>query len=312
LCRGLSFIGPFVPSTAQGRDFPLKGKIGIYIDIIELLLALNSIALKIPFVKYHGAGNDFIMIDDREGTIGPLLTTEWIARACHRHFGIGADGMILVQEGEDEAGFFMKYFNSDGWTSSFCGNGGRCFAAFTEDLEIHGGAFEFLGTDGWHFSQRDRNNEISLSMTDVHTIDKLDDKNFVLDTGSPHLVLFTDQLENIEVKLKGRQIRNSTPFKEKGINVNFVEILAPGEIKIRTYERGVEDETLACGTGVVASAIAAAFSTDTNNHSWLVHARGGDLHVDFKHEGDQHFTNVRLTGPAVESFRGEIDLLPTS
>jgi diaminopimelate epimerase len=308
LCFGLSFICPFVPSATQGWDFPLKGKIGIYIDIIELLLPLNYNALKIPFVKYHGAGNDFIMIDDREGKFGPLLTTEWIARACHRHFGVGADGMILVQEGEDEAGFFMKYYNSDGLTSSFCGNGGRCFAAFTEDLEIHGGAFEFLGTDGWHFSQRDQNNEISLSMTDVSTIDKLDEKTFVLNTGSPHLVLFTDQIENLEVKLKGREIRNSGPFKEKGINVNFVQFISPSEIKIRTYERGVEDETLACGTGVVASAIASAFSEDSNIHTWLVHAQGGDLHVDFKHEGGHAFTNVKLTGPAVESFRGEIEI----
>jgi diaminopimelate epimerase len=263
---------------------------------------------KIPFVKYHGAGNDFIMIDDRDGSIGSLLTTDWIARACHRHFGIGADGMILLQEGREGADFFMKYYNSDGWTSSFCGNGGRCIAAFAEALEIHSGACEFLGTDGLHFAQRDRHGEISLSMTDVHTIEKLDDRNFVLDTGSPHLVVFTNQIEEMEVKWKGREIRNSPPFKEHGINVNFVEILAPGEIKLRTYERGVEDETLACGTGVVASAIASAFSTDSHIHSWIVHARGGDLHVDFKHEVGQVFTNVRLTGPAVESFRGEIDL----
>ena len=247
------------------------------------------------------------MIDDREGTIGPLLSTEWIARACHRHFGIGADGMILVQEGEDEAGFFMKYFNSDGWTSSFCGNGGRCFAAFTEDLEIHGGAFEFLGTDGWHFSQRDRNNEISLSMTDVHTIDKLDDKNFVLDTGSPHLVLFTDQLENIEVKLKGRQIRNSTPFKEKGINVNFVEILAPGEIKIRTYERGVEDETLSCGTGVTAAALV-CWHNDNGFNEVEVNTSGGKLSVEYDKHNDEGFSNIWLCGPAEKVFEGSIDI----
>jgi len=263
--------------------------------------------MRIPFVKYHGAGNDFIMIDDRDGNIGPMLTTDWIARACHRHFGIGADGMILLQKGEDEAGFFMKYYNSDGWTSSFCGNGGRCFAAFTEDLGVHAGALEFLGTDGWHFSQRDRNGEISLSMTDVNEIEKRDD-NFILNTGSPHLVFFTNLIEEMEVKLKGREIRNSPPFKEQGINVNFVEIITPGEIKLRTYERGVEDETLACGTGVVASAIASAYSTNSPINSWIVHARGGDLHVDFKHEGGQSFSNVRLTGPAVESFRGEIEI----
>lgn len=264
--------------------------------------------MKIPFVKYHGAGNDFIMIDDREGIVAPLLTTDWIAKACHRHYGIGADGMILIEVGNDGLEFFMKYFNSDGLTSSFCGNGGRCYTAFAEDLGLHAGAFEFLGSDGTHFGQRDRNGEISLSMKDVHEIEKMGERTFVLNTGSPHLVIFTDLIEEMEVKLKGRELRNSPPFREQGINVNFVEILAPGEIKLRTYERGVEDETLACGTGVVASAIASAFSMHTNIHSWLVHARGGDLHVDFKHEGDQRFTNVRLTGPAVESYRGEIML----
>lgn len=266
--------------------------------------------MKIPFAKYHGAGNDFIMIDDRDGNLAPLLTTDWIARTCHRHFGIGADGMILVQTGRDGIEFFMKYFNSDGLTSSFCGNGGRCFAAFSEALGLHAGAFEFLGSDGTHFAQRDRNGEISLSMKDVHEIEKMGERTFVLNTGSPHLVIFTDLMEEMEVKLKGREIRNSPPFKEEGINVNFVEILAPGEIKLRTYERGVEDETLACGTGVVASAIASAFSMHTDVHSWLVRARGGDLHVDFKHEGEQLYTNVRLTGPAVESFKGEILLPP--
>jgi len=264
--------------------------------------------MKVPFVKYHGAGNDFIMIDDRDGKIGPLLTTDWIARACHRHFGIGADGMILLQESKEGADFFMKYYNADGWTSSFCGNGGRCIAAYAQALGLHTGACEFLGTDGFHFAQRDRNDDISLTMADISAIEQLGERTFVLDTGSPHLVIFTDLIDDMEVKLKGRELRNSPPFKEQGINVNFVEIMAPGEIKLRTYERGVEDETLACGTGVVASAVAAAFSTQSAVHSWLVHARGGDLHVDFKHEEGEEYANVRLTGPAVESFRGEIEL----
>ncbi len=264
--------------------------------------------LKIPFVKYHGAGNDFIMIDDRAGSIAPLLTTVWIAKACHRHFGIGADGMILLEKGRDGVDFFMRYYNSDGWTSSFCGNGGRCIAAFAQALGIHTGACEFSGTDGLHFAQRTRNGEISLSMSDVKVVEEFEERAFLLNTGSPHLVLITDHIEAVEVKLKGREIRNSPPFKEQGINVNFVEVLSDGEIKLRTYERGVEDETLACGTGVVAAAIASAFSTGSHMDSWLIHAQGGDLHVDFKHEGGQVFTNVRLTGPAVESFRGEIEI----
>ena len=264
--------------------------------------------MKIPFVKYHGAGNDFIMIDDREGTVTPLLTTEWVARTCHRHFGVGADGMILIQVGRDGLEFFMKYFNSDGLTSSFCGNGGRCFAAFTEALGLHAGAFEFLGSDGTHFAQRDRTGEISLSMKDVHEIEKTGERTFVLNTGSPHLVIFTDLIEEMEVKLKGREIRNSPPFKEHGINVNFVEILGPSEIRIRTYERGVEDETLACGTGVVAAAISYAFKTDTNAQQCIVHAEGGTLTVEFKRNGKEIFSEVILTGPAIKVFDGVVNI----
>lgn len=264
--------------------------------------------MKIPFVKYQGAGNDFIMIDDRDGRIGPLLTKTWIERACHRHFGIGADGMILLQQGYDGADFFMKYFNSDGQTSSFCGNGGRCIAAFSKDLGLHTGGCKFLGTDGWHYVQTDRQGLISLSMADVKTIHQLNPNTFVLNTGSPHYVFFTSHIEEIDVKLLGRAIRESEAFLPDGINVNFVEILSPGHIKLRTYERGVEDETLACGTGVVASAIAAAYATQSQIQSWSVHAAGGDLQVEFRREGDEQFTEVRLIGPALESFRGEIEL----
>lgn len=264
--------------------------------------------MKIPFVKYHGAGNDFIMIDDRAGKIGPLLTTDWIARACHRHFGVGADGLILLQPGKDGADFFMKYYNSDGLTSSFCGNGGRCIAAYAGALGLHAGACKFLGTDGWHFAQMDGQGGISLSMQDVASIQTIDDNTFVLNTGSPHYVQFTNNIDVLDVRAEGRAVRRSDAYKQEGINVNFVEIIAPGEIKLRTYERGVEDETLACGTGVVASAIASCYANDPQQDQWLVHARGGDLHVRFKHEEGEVFTEVRLIGPAEEVFRGELEI----
>lgn len=264
--------------------------------------------MKIPFVKYHGAGNDFIMIDDRDGKIGPLLTTYWIATACHRHFGIGADGMILLQKDNQGADFFMKYYNADGLTSSFCGNGGRCIAAFAKSLNIHSGSCKFLGTDGWHSAHMESNGEINLSMNEVHSIETIDEHTYVLDTGSPHYVSFINSIDQLDVRQEGRAIRRSDAFLKEGINVNFVELVSPGEIKLRTYERGVEDETLACGTGVVASAIASCYASDTSQHHWLVHARGGDLHVQFSHGGGPTFTNVRLIGPAVEAFRGEIEL----
>jgi diaminopimelate epimerase len=262
----------------------------------------------VPFVKYHGAGNDFIMIDDRQGVYEKMINTGWIANACHRHFGIGADGMILLQAGKEGADFFMRYYNSDGHTSSFCGNGGRCFVAYAYHLGLHTGQCKFLGTDGWHTGYMLSPQQVSLSMKDVDAINVVDDGQFILDTGSPHFIQFSTQVEEIDVPTEGRRIRFSPAFEEKGINVNFVQPVGPGEIAIRTYERGVEDETLACGTGVVAAAIASAFATADDITDWSVHARGGKLQVTFKRLGPQSFSEVTLIGPAVPVFRGEISL----
>jgi diaminopimelate epimerase len=263
---------------------------------------------QIPFVKYHGAGNDFIMVDDRSGTLETLMPESWIAHACHRRFGIGADGLILVQPGYDGADFFMRYYNSDGRTSTFCGNGGRCIVAFAAALGMHNGSCRFLGTDGWHEGKILPNGLVRISMKDVDEVNALEDTALLLHTGSPHYVTFRKDIQSIDVFQEGRSIRNSVPFKAEGINVNFVELLGPGEISIRTYERGVEDETYACGTGVVAAAIASAFRSDIPVDSWAVHAQGGDLKVDFDRHANMHFTNVWLTGPAVPSFSGEISL----
>lgn len=263
---------------------------------------------KVSFVKYHGAGNDFILIDDRKGHWRDQISEEWVAKVCHRRFGIGADGLIILQEGKDGADFFMKYYNSDGRTSTFCGNGGRCIVSYAEALGVHQGHTKFLGTDGWHEGSIDSEGTVQLSMIDVTDILKLGDSDYQLFTGSPHYVTFVDNLEDFDVKAKGRMIRNSVPFANEGINVNFVQILGPSEIRIRTYERGVEDETMACGTGVVAAAITNAVHQNDFSGECIVHAQGGDLRVKFSRNGLHEFIAVSLIGPAVEVFRGEIEL----
>ena len=263
---------------------------------------------KIPFVKYHGAGNDFILIDDRDGKWNDLITEEWVARVCHRRFGIGADGLMLLQKSNDGSDFFMKYYNSDGRTSTFCGNGGRCIVSFADSLGIHKNEFNFLGTDGPHTATIGEDGIVTLGMIDVDRIEKLETNIFKLFTGSPHYIKFVDDVNRIDVKKEGSSIRYSEPFQKEGINVNFVQSISPQDIYIRTYERGVEDETMACGTGVVAAAIANAFHHNDFSGNCIVHASGGNLDVTFDRKGEQLFENVKLIGPAVEVFRGEINL----
>ncbi|MFZ1677902.1 MAG: diaminopimelate epimerase, partial [Saprospiraceae bacterium] len=235
----------------------------------------------IPFTKYHGAGNDFILIDDRDGQWGDKMNESWIAQVCHRRFGIGADGLILLQKSNDGADFFMKYYNSDGRQSTFCGNGGRCIVSFAAQLGIHPGNCKFLGTDGWHTGSINEKGIVYLSMTDVNEITILNSHTYTLYTGSPHYVTFVDEVESIDVQKEGKAIRNSSLFEKEGINVNFAQIIGPTEIRIRTYERGVEDETMACGTGVVASAIAFTFHTHSKAKKCTVITQGGVLNVEF-------------------------------
>ena len=262
----------------------------------------------IPFTKYHGAGNDFILIDDRNGQWGNRISEDWIAAVCHRRFGIGADGLILLQQGKDGADFFMKYYNADGRQSTFCGNGGRCIVSFASGLGIYSGKCRFLGTDGWHEGIVNPDGIVYLSMSDVNEINEIDQNTFTLYTGSPHYITFVESVKEIEVAKEGRSIRNSPPFEREGINVNFVEQVGPSEIRIRTYERGVEDETMACGTGVVASALAQAFHSKDYSGKCVIHAVGGTLTVEYKSDGFKKFTDVRLIGPAVEVFRGEVKI----
>nr|MDQ3017171.1 diaminopimelate epimerase [Bacteroidota bacterium] len=216
----------------------------------------------------------------------------------------GADGLILLQMQEEAPGYFMKYYNSDGRQSTFCGNGGRCFISFAKELGVTSGEFCFLGTDGLHSGSLNEDGLIILSMNNVDEVEMIEPNAYVLNTGSPHFVTFVDTVDEVNVFEEGRSIRNSDRFKSDGINVNFIESEGPGKIIIRTYERGVEDETFACGTGVVASAIANAVRYEDYSGVCSVQAKGGDLLVTFDRQGLHDFQNVKLIGPAEEVFEG--------
>lgn len=258
--------------------------------------------MTVHFYKYQGAGNDFVILDNRNKTYS--LTTEQINFLCDRRFGIGADGLMLLEtaEGYD---FRMVYYNADGNESTMCGNGGRCIAAFAQHLSVAGNQQSFIAIDGPHEALIRDNGIVSLQMQDIDVIEFGSDAA-ILNTGSPHYVSFDEDIDVLDIFTEGRNIRNADRFQPKGINVNFVERTASG-LRIRTYERGVEDETLACGTGVTAAAIASVGEA-TGHFEIAVSARGGDLSVQFDKTGAQTVRNVWLTGPAQAVFAGTIDL----
>jgi len=258
----------------------------------------------IRFEKYHGAGNDFVMIDSR-GLNGEMFGEELVARLCDRHYGIGGDGLILLLN-DSLTDFRMKYFNADGKEGTMCGNGGRCIAAFARALGIVKNRTTFSGIDGMHDAFFSDDGLVHLRMNVTSGYQKLED-GYLLHTGSPHLVLFRKDIDKIDVFSEGRMLRNDERFLPAGVNVNFVEVLGSDSFKIRTYERGVEDETLACGTGSVASAIASFLSLDNGNTKWKVSAAGGDLEVSFIHIGED-FREIWLTGDAVKVFTGDIEI----
>jgi diaminopimelate epimerase len=255
--------------------------------------------MEIPFYKYHGAGNDFILIDNMEYTV-TSLQTEQVAQLCHRRFGIGADGLMLLQRSA-EAGFEMVYYNADGNLSTMCGNGGRCIAALAYHLGIVGKDMTFKAVDGIHEARMLSDHVVALHMQDVKQID-FGAEYTILDTGSPHFIKWVDGLEHTEVFREGREIRNWPAFQPKGINVNFVQRLDQG-IAIRTYERGVEDETLACGTGVTAAAIVSV-GMETGSFDIPVKAMGGDLSVSFKKKTATTAEDIVLTGGAAFVYKG--------
>lgn len=255
------------------------------------------------FRKYQGTGNDFIMIDDRAARF-EADNQELIADLCHRRFGIGADGLILLRE---KAGydFEMVYFNADGRASSMCGNGGRCIVAFARELGVIGERTTFLATDGPHEAFFTPEGWVSLRMIDVTEIERKADHCF-LNTGSPHYVTFRHRVAEMNVYDEGRQIRYSSEFAPGGTNVNFVENLGDGELLVRTYERGVEDETYSCGTGVTATALVAALAGAKSP----VHIQtpGGNLRVSFEQPAPGIFRHIFLEGPAEEVFQGHLYL----
>ena len=261
----------------------------------------------VHFSKYHGTGNDFLMIDGREQD-SSILDTKEINRLCDRRFGIGGDGLIILEESK-HFDFTMRYFNADGREGTMCGNGGRCITAFANHLGIFSTECTFEGIDGTHKASILSNGEIRLKLIDVGGIDRLED-GYLLHTGSPHFVNFVSKLEQIEVEREGAEIRHQLRFGKGGVNVNFVELgPATDEITVRTFERGVEGETWSCGTGVAAAAISASFHSGTDNLSYEVLTRGGKLNVSFKSLANQHFTEIYLTGPASHVYDGTIDIV---
>jgi diaminopimelate epimerase len=259
--------------------------------------------MKLTFYKYQGTGNDFIILDNRQGNI--LLTIEQVNRLCDRKFGIGADGLMLLNlhEGYD---FEMKYYNADGKESSMCGNGGRCLTRFAFDRGIKKEDYHFIAIDGEHTARLVKNDWIELKMKDVSTI-QYSNGNGVLDTGSPHFIKMVKDVMAIDVFKEGKEIRYSKEFKKEGLNVNFVQKIDEDKIIVRTYERGVEDETLSCGTGVTASALVAAHN-DSGFNRIEVKTIGGNLAVEFDKTSETSFKNIWLCGPATFVFKGEIDL----
>jgi len=260
--------------------------------------------MQLTFHKYQGTGNDFIILNSYHDEI-PLLSTRQIKHLCHRHLGIGADGLMLLKKisGYD---FEMKYYNADGLESSMCGNGGRCLVMFAHNNGIRKSTYQFLAIDGEHEAEIDDQGLVRLKMKDVQEV-IYHNGYALLNTGSPHFVKFVNDVENVDVFETGRDIRYSEPFATDGINVNFAETLQQDAIYVRTYERGVEDETMSCGTGVTAAALLAAHNENGFN-SVTVKTPGGTLSVEYNKTDDTNFTNIWLCGPAQLVFKGTIEL----
>jgi len=241
------------------------------------------------------------MIDNREQIF--KNDTKLIKRLCDRKFGIGADGLICLEDTET-SDFKMVYYNADGNESSMCGNGGRCIVAFARFLGLIDTTCEFLAIDGLHKAKIDEHMNVELKMKDVTTVEAYE-KDFVVDTGSPHYIRFVDDLRFIDTAKQGRIVRNSKDFVEKGINVNFAEI-DNDCISMTTFERGVEDETLSCGTGVTAVALTASFTNSVKGNTIKIKTKGGTLKVKFEKTSDG-FENIYLIGPTQKVFKGEIE-----
>ncbi|NCT95013.1 MAG: diaminopimelate epimerase [Chitinophagaceae bacterium] len=259
--------------------------------------------MQYKFYKYQGTGNDFVIMDNRAGQL--VLSEQQVKHLCDRRFGIGADGLMLLNS-LDGYDFDMKYYNADGRESSMCGNGGRCLTRFAYDRGIHRSTYRFMAVDGEHEAELEEHTGwIRLRMKNVTGIEEYHGDS-VLDTGSPHYVKSVPDVMALNVFREGRDIRYSKHFEEAGINVNFVEG-NDRNIIVRTYERGVEDETYSCGTGVTAAALVFAHNEMGFNRV-EVKTLGGHLAVEFDKTGNESFENIWLCGPATFVFEGNIEL----
>lgn len=258
--------------------------------------------MKLSFYKYHGTGNDFVLLDNRNQEYA--LNTDQIRKICRRYYGVGADGLMLLNHA-DAYDFEMKYYNADGHESTMCGNGGRCIIKFAHLLGIHKIRYSFIAIDGPHEGTIEDNGWVHLKMKPVNTIGERDDYT-VIDTGSPHLIKEVNNIMHFNVVQEGRHIRYNKTFADEGINVNFTEN-QDKYIYVRTYERGVEDETQSCGTGVTAVAL-------LNHHNEIGFNRveiltpGGHLAVEYNKTGDSSFDDIWLCGPAAFVFQGTIEI----
>jgi diaminopimelate epimerase len=260
--------------------------------------------MHLHFYKYQGTGNDFIILDNRKAEYSNLSTIQ-IALLCNRRFGIGADGLMLLNF-VPNTDFEMKYYNADGRESTMCGNGGRCLVKFAYHCGIHRTTYTFNAIDGEHLAEIDLDGTVSLKMRDVYEI-KNYHSDYILNTGSPHYVKMVPDVDKFDVVTQGRLIRNSPPFIKEGINVNFVQQMAEDEIFVRTYERGVEDETLSCGTGVTAAALV-CYHNENGFNDVNVFTKGGKLNVEYDRMDENNYKNVWLSGPAEKVYEGNIDL----
>lgn len=259
---------------------------------------LTFATMAYPFYKYQGTGNDFVIIDNRQA-IFPKNDTKLVAHMCHRKFGIGADGLLLLED-HPTVDFTMVYYNSDGQLSSMCGNGGRCIVHFARTLGMISNKATFEAIDGIHHATL-QHDEVSLQMQQVRDISKKHNAVF-LDTGSPHHVAIVERLEEFDVYAEGKRIRNEV-YGAAGANVNFVEPKGANTFSVRTYERGVEDETLSCGTGVTAVALAMHHLGNTSEENVHLTTPGGELKVSFQ-PSDNGYSNIFLKGPATQVFKG--------
>lgn len=258
--------------------------------------------MRMNFSKYHGTGNDFVLINGLEQEI-PELAPALVARICDRHLGVGADGLIILRPDAGMADFRMDYYNSDGQIGSLCGNGGRSAVQFAFDQQIITEKnTRFTAFDGLHSAQIREDGLVNLKMAPSGNIQSLGENTWFTDTGSPHVVKLVSDPEKIQVETEGKKIRHAQPFQPGGTNVNFVSFRGR-EIQVRTFERGVEAETLSCGTGVVAAALVVGKVMEMNG-GFFISTKGGKLEVTISPDGK----DISLIGPALKVFEGELDL----